>query len=187
MPRVTFPVPKDRTQIALTGRGLIAETFPLGTGQSGTAPGATGANAAAQFGAVGLRAGDVVTGVICHCVTAGSGSTLTKTGLYDSTGTFIKATADFTASLANNTFVTAALVGGAYTIPADGLYYLALLALATVTVPTFLREPLLLNLRRVVERRRPYVRGLRQPDRSERERRARERERGLLARGVLGR
>ena len=135
---------KDRPQIALTGRGFIAETFSLiGANNTSAALGATGANSTLCLTAIGLRAGDPVTGLaMFEGGTPQSGSTLFKYALFDKTGaSMLKVTADVTANQAVNSFVLGAFSGGAYTVPVDDVYLCAVLSICSTTQPLFQRGP----------------------------------------------
>lgn len=130
----------NREQLRNAGLGIIAQTYDLSaSGATGAAVGTTGASSSMCLGAIGLRAGDSVTGAVSYQVGAANTPTLAKMGLFTSSGTFLKATADFSASLAASTYMQFAFSGGAYKVTADGVYYLSLLTLATTTQPTFVR------------------------------------------------
>lgn len=124
MPTTRLLPLKDRTSLALSTRGLIAETFPVGTSTSNST-----ATAGSWFGGiVGLRAGDVVTGLGVIVAGNATTSTLVKLGLWSSAGTLLASTADQSASFnagAANRFQSAAL-SSAYTVTADGGYYLGI-------------------------------------------------------------
>lgn len=148
--RVTTAAPKDRTQLALTARGLIAESYPVhAAANTAAAWGATGVNSSLGGVLVGLRAGDVITSLTAYCAATGSSTTLVKYALYDKTGTFLRATADLSASVAANTILTGALTS-TYTVPADDGYYLVGLAISSVTQPTFYRQASTTGLSAVV-------------------------------------
>lgn len=128
-----------RDELRNAGLGILAESFPFSasTGSTSTT-GSTGVSASMYLEAIGLRNGDVVTGGIAFQVGAASGATLAKLGLFKSDGTFLRATADVKASLAAGVYLQQPFTS-TYTVPADGLYYVALLTLASTTQPTFLR------------------------------------------------
>src|SRR4051812_45126526 len=72
----------DRDDARIAAQGLLAEAFPLASNVSSIA-----AVAGSAYGMlVGLLAGDIVTSVVCNMVSAGSGMTLVRFGLYSRAG-----------------------------------------------------------------------------------------------------
>lgn len=132
----TVPRTVSRADIALIGRGILAESVPWSIAGVGAAVGGTGATSFPTLMAVGLRAGDVVTGAVCFVVTAGASVTSCKMGLYKKDGTFLRATADVHASLAANTPLQQPFTSQ-YVVPADDVYLLAFWSLQSGgTTPT---------------------------------------------------
>src|SRR5438128_12507659 len=93
MPVVQPPL-KDRAQIALTARGLISEVYPFMSAGSGQIPTAGTSTGAIVAGLLGLRAGDLITNLVCFVSVAGTSLTFAKLALYDKTGVFLKATGE---------------------------------------------------------------------------------------------
>lgn len=134
MPSYSNSTPVSRTQILVTGIGLIAESFPSGAIDATWAL-VTGKT---YFMAVGLCAGDVISNVHLVVNGAGSGTTLAKVGLYDKTGTRLAASADLGTAWHSVGRKTHALATP-YTVPADDLYYVAVLHVWTTTAATMPR------------------------------------------------
>lgn len=114
----------DRVAQRLAAGGLKGENFlKLLANASGNL-----LNGRAEFGAVYLKAGDVITGgQFCVAVSI-TGSTLVKMGLYDSTFTRVAVSADASAAINGAAAGTKQIAfTGTYTVPADGTYYVALL------------------------------------------------------------
>lgn len=121
MPRTTSQPTKDRTQLAATAAGIISENFGLAAAGQASAP-----TSQVVWGwLLGLRAGDVVTGLQVRLVVAAAGTapTTARFGLADSTGKIV--------ALSGNVGAAASWVAGpsafafttSYTVPADGGYY----------------------------------------------------------------
>jgi hypothetical protein len=114
----------DRDDARIAAQGLLAEAFPLATNVSSIA-----AVAGSAYGMlVGLLAGDIVTSVVCNMVSAGSGMTLVRFGLYSRAGVRLAQTADVKASYNSggaNKFAHA--LSAPYTVPTTDGYYLAVI------------------------------------------------------------
>ena len=80
----------------------------------------------AKFHLIGLRAGMVVRGGCFFAVNVGTTVTLTKIGLYSTTGKFFRATPDLTSLLVANDIVKGTFAD--VPVPADDLYYLVYLS-----------------------------------------------------------
>lgn len=109
------------------------ETVPALMGNVLAAP----SSAIAQVTPVYLFAGDVITNLVSiHSGTGAAVAGLTRMwmALYDPAGNFIKQTADQAATAwAVTTARKLPLVGGAYTVPTSGVYYLMFYWVCTTT------------------------------------------------------
>lgn len=130
---------KARDQLLLEALGIITEPYPFLAEQGSQVL----SNQQVYATMVGLKAGDVVSGIACSCSVAGSGLTLVKFGLYDLTGAKLAASADNSAAFASTGMISTAL-SAAYTVTADGGYYVACLAIGT-TGPTLQRGAATVN------------------------------------------
>lgn len=113
------PVRIPRTQLALTGRGLIAQ---VGDNSSNTQ---TWTSQKVFGSAVGLQAGDVVSNIVA-CVStsaAGTSATLVRFGLATSGGTMLAISGNVNAASAWPLGYVPVPLSASYTVPADGLYY----------------------------------------------------------------
>lgn len=86
---------------------------------------------AAYFVPVPLFAGDIISSIVVWVNGAGSGLTLVKVGLYNSTGTLLASSADNKANFTSSGVFVATSLSSAYTITADGEYYLSILSVGT--------------------------------------------------------
>lgn len=109
-----------RSQLAVTAQGLVAENFPVIATASTASP-----NTQVVYGGlVGLRGGDIATGILLRIAIAAAGAspTTARFGLADSTGKILvlsgnlNAAANWTAGAAPMPFTAP------YTVPADGGY-----------------------------------------------------------------
>lgn len=117
-----------RSELALTGRGLIAEPVPLLAANTTQIPTAGTTSGTLVASLVGLRAGDVITSISCFLTTTGTSLTFAKLGLLDSTGTFLKATAESsTVFNASSPSLKTVNLTSSYTATADGSYYVCFL------------------------------------------------------------
>jgi hypothetical protein len=125
-----------RRQLELDALGIIVQTMDQKVCDQAIAPTAGNLNAAL----VGLVTGDVVTSIVLHVVSNGSGVTLAKVGLYDQSGTLLASSADvdttFTSGSVPRKQVTN--LSSPYTVTSDGAYYLAFVTVGG-TSPTLLR------------------------------------------------
>jgi hypothetical protein len=124
---------KTRAELQLTGRGIVTESLP----QIGAVSTQLLVTQTVYFALVGVRKGDVLTNVVVDVAVAGSSLTLVKGAVYAADGTQLAVTADSKASFSSTGIKTMAL-SSPYTMPADGIVYLAILAVGT-TPPTLLR------------------------------------------------
>lgn len=124
----------DRLGTMLAACGLVAENFSRAA-CSGTSQPPAGSLVA---WAVGLYAGDVVTGIISEVATLGS-PTLVKTALCAVDGTQLAVSADDHLSYASTGLKPTAFAAP-YTVTATGLYYLALVTVGG-TSPTWVGGP----------------------------------------------
>ncbi|MCR4339978.1 MAG: hypothetical protein NUW01_08840 [Gemmatimonadaceae bacterium] len=117
--------PTPRPQLALTGRGLLTQSWEIVQSTSGRAI----TSQLLQGTLIGLRAGDRVTGLVfCNQAQRGIGTapTLIEVSLYQTDGTQlvtsgnIAAQAEWTAS--SNVWVPAPFTA-VYTVPTDDDYY----------------------------------------------------------------
>jgi hypothetical protein len=123
-------VPKNRIQVLTTGQGIITQNFD----RQGASSGIGLVSGTVFFQAVGLLAGDLVSNLSIVVTGAGATTTLTKLGLYDSTGARLQTTANLTTAWESAGTKTHPL-SAAYTVATDALYYVAVLFVGT-TVPT---------------------------------------------------
>jgi hypothetical protein len=123
----------DREDLVLRGQGYVAYGP---TNMGAISASSAVASGTAEFTAVGLHAGEIVTNVTCVMLTNGATLSLVKVGLYDKTGTRLAISADNSASFTSGApkLITTALTAP-YTVLADDLYYLAIIAVGT-TGPT---------------------------------------------------
>lgn len=129
MPSIRSSIsPTPRTQVALTTRGLIAETFPAQTCSNGSIPAANAASGSLVLGLLGLRAGDVVTNLVTLVGTVGTSLTFAKLGLFTSTGGFLAATGSVSATFnAGSSVYKVVPLTSPYTVTADAGYYVGYL------------------------------------------------------------
>lgn len=112
-------------------QGIIAETTP----RYAVIAGGLMVSGTVYYVQVYLFRGQVLATTHIVVGTAGSGVTFGKVGLYDSTGVLLASTADQTNGwTAVGTHSQAFAV--AYTVPVTGIYYAALLTLASPTAPS---------------------------------------------------
>src|SRR5690348_11513159 len=83
-----------RDATAREGRGVLAESYPLGAAAASSALSASLAHSAL----IGLRAGDIVRNIVALCVTAQAPSIM-QGGLHSKTGTHLGHTASLGASI----------------------------------------------------------------------------------------
>lgn len=123
-----------RSQLALTAQGMIAETFQPHPGLANR----SATDGTIFFVLLGLRAGDVIANVhlVVGAAGTGAGSTLAKVGLYNTSGTRLAVSADLGNAWESTGMKTHAL-SAAYTVTADGGYYVAAIAKNSTTVPSF--------------------------------------------------
>lgn len=115
----------SRDQAKRNGLGYADEVFPRD--DITTALAFTSGDCRAS--SVGLLAGDKVTNVLVSVSAAVQTITTLKVGLYDSSGALLASSANATTNLA--TGISSFALSTAYVIPADGLYYLGVVIVAT--------------------------------------------------------
>jgi hypothetical protein len=133
--RIGFRALSKRDEAKRKGLGIIAETLDknlLAVTSSAITSGSM------QGGAVGLCAGEVITGVALEINGAGSGVTLAKVGLYDRSGNRLAVSADFSGAV--GTVHKEIPFTAPYTVLADDVYYLTFLFVFTTTAPTMLKQ-----------------------------------------------
>jgi hypothetical protein len=127
----------NRDDLSRVGQGYKGESYDRGT-SSGTLPLVSDT---AYFSAVGLKAGDVVTNVICDLEITGvqGGTGAAYVGLYSSTGTQLGLSANATTPFTGTAGNLVVALTTPYTVPTDGLYYLMVYSNFATTQPTLLR------------------------------------------------
>ena len=127
---------QSRAGIMLSGQGLISQNYDrlaaLGSG------GFVAVGGTIYGVAIPLLAGDVVSNLSVMVTTAGSGVTASLLGLYDTAGTRLAVSADQGTAWQSTGLKTVAMTTP-YAVPATGLYYGAIIATASTTVPAFHR------------------------------------------------
>lgn len=126
--------PVDRDLVVRLARGFFAETVD-GRWCIGSASAMTGG--LASYTAIGLYAGEKISSLTVYVALAGTGLTLSKVGLYSSSGAQLAVSADQGASWQTVGAKTIALTAP-YTVKTNGVYYLAALATGT-TIPSLIR------------------------------------------------
>lgn len=126
-PNPTLAPGATTPQAALTGRGLLAETFPVALCDSNIAP----TSQTVYYGLLGLVAGQSVVGVsVCVGVVAvGAVPTAIYVALFSTAGTRLAVSNDLKASAIWTTATgpVPAPFSGAYVVPTSGAYYVAFL------------------------------------------------------------
>jgi hypothetical protein len=120
-----IPQKKTYDRILAEGLGLKGQSHDKVAGGATTTTGSQ----RVYYRAVPLRAGDVVSSATVLVDTAAASATLAKVGLYDAAGARLAISSDFSSSLSGTGFITGTFTA-AYTVPTDGLYYLAFLNVA---------------------------------------------------------
>jgi len=114
-----------RDQAKRNGLGYTGESFD----RDGIASALAFTSGDLRATSVGLLAGDKVTNVLFDCSAAIQTITTLKVGLYDSGGNLLASSANVTSN--QSTGIVSIALSAAYTIAADGLYYLAVVIQAT--------------------------------------------------------
>jgi hypothetical protein len=120
-------------EILRRAQGFRGETFSRVSAVGGTAF-ASGDQRAVL---IAMRKGEKVSSLLRQVTVAGSGVTLAKAGIWDSAGTLLASTADFSAAVAATGVISAPLTSS-WTAPADGAYYVGDVYVGG-TPPTLLR------------------------------------------------
>jgi hypothetical protein len=123
----------SRAEVLSTAQGLVSENFP----RSAMASSQLTISGTAYFMSMGLLAGDVVTKLNILVTTAGASMTLSKVGLYDSSGTLLASSAD-QGTAWQSTGLKQISLSSPYTVTADGGYYAAVVAIGS-TMPILTR------------------------------------------------
>lgn len=121
--------PPTRTDERLVAQGIIREPFPRAAAQ-----GASVGTAGTEFASlVEFRRGDVVAGIALGVTVNATTLTLAKVAIWDSAGTLLASSADDSANYNAGTVprVQKTALSAAYTIPADGAYYVGFLFVGT--------------------------------------------------------
>lgn len=134
MPRYFAPAPPSRESLRMLAEGIKGENFSRQAANAST----IAVDGTVYYALLGFAGGDVVTNIHVSVTTASSGSTLSKVGVYQTDGTRLALSADLGTAWQSAGAKTHALTSP-LTIPTSGGYYLALVAKASTTLPTFLR------------------------------------------------
>jgi hypothetical protein len=129
------PQAPSRRQILESAQGLVTQNFDRQEA-AGTILSEDGR---IYFMLIGVRGGDVLTNVSVVVTTAGAGTSLSKVGLYTTAGVRLALSADQGTGW-NSAGVKTIALGSPYTVTADGGLYVAVVAKAATTLPTFLRS-----------------------------------------------
>jgi hypothetical protein len=117
---------RERDQLLLTARGLIAENGSAFINPSGFAP----TSQIMYVSLIGVRAGDVITNIVLNVQVAAVGTdpTLVKAGLYTTAGTRLAQTANLAADTMFDTVGYKQMpLSSTYTVTTDGGLYVAFL------------------------------------------------------------
>lgn len=124
--------PRDRDLLVQQARGFISETADVRSVLGSVVV----LSGIASYTAVGLYAEDKITNVtIAIAGSAAAGITLSKMGLYSSTGLQLAVTADQGTSWQTPAIKTMPFLSP-YVVPATGVYYVGFLVVFTTTGPT---------------------------------------------------
>lgn len=124
-----------RAQIMARSLGYFSETYQRGsTPTSGLMSDGT-----VYFCGIPLLAGDVVSTMISTCTVAASGATIAKMGLYTLGGTLLASCADQSVAFGSSGNKSAAMTTP-YLVTTDGMYYAAIFAKVSTTMPTIARS-----------------------------------------------
>ncbi len=129
--QITAPYLSLRDQVLREGQAIKGEPYPRIVGDNG---GSRLTGGTVYLVAIGLVSGDIVTNILANIASAGTGTTLSKVGLYDSSGNRLARSADQGSAWNTVGSYTIALTAP-YTVTSTGLYYLAVIATASSTVP----------------------------------------------------
>lgn len=112
---------RERPRLGLTAQGLISEAYPGIVAGAATAP----ATQVVYGVLLGLRAGDVVTGVVIRnsVAAAGTAPTLARFGIATSGGVMLAVSADGGAAASWGLGARQFALSTPYTVTADGGYY----------------------------------------------------------------
>lgn len=127
---VNLPYISQNDQARREVQAIKGETWPRQLGTGGNQPAA----GSLYLSAIGLTKGDVVTNLLCVIDGAGSGTSLSKLALYDSSFNKLAATADQGSSWNSVGSKTIPLTAP-YTVTETDIYYIAVLVNASVTIP----------------------------------------------------
>jgi hypothetical protein len=134
MPEIQSPTPVPRSQLRdYTGETLFNQNYDRQLSRVG----ALAVTQTVYFMALGLRAGDVVTNLSTVITTGGTTVTIGRMGIYTKTGTRLGFTTNQTTAW-ESAGVKTQPMSPVLTIPSDDGYYVALVAVSAVTMPTYL-------------------------------------------------
>lgn len=124
-----------RSRIYLSKRGLISESYSPASLSSDVTFGVSGQVLATL---IPLLAGDTITSLSCLVQNAGSGVSLVKLALYDTSGNLLRATADWhTTIVTTNGGLNTINLTSSYPIVRDDVYYIAALVIYSTTSVKF--------------------------------------------------
>lgn len=125
-----------RYQYKLSAGGLLVENLPSPAASTNS----VAATGSLHLVCQGLMAGDVVTGLVWAMVTAGSGLTLCRAGIYNKANQLIAQSLDMTAVFQGATGKVKTPLSAPLQVPVSDAYYGALILIGT-TAPTLCRVP----------------------------------------------
>lgn len=123
--------PQSPGEILARAEGLLGQNYDRQVIRALVAP----TDGTVYFMLAPFRMGEIVTNLHLHIGVGGGTVTLSKMGLYKTDGTRVALSADQGTGWQSATTKTAALTAP-YTIPADGGYFIAFVAKASVSMPT---------------------------------------------------
>jgi hypothetical protein len=127
---------RSRDDLVRQARGYFAETVD----QRQVAASGVLVSGLATYGAVGLYAEEKISNLSISIIgTLGSGVTLSKMGIYSSTGALLASTADQGTSWQSSIGLKTMPLTTPYVVPVTGVYYLGILCVFTTTGPTVSR------------------------------------------------
>lgn len=136
MPTYRRRAPKSDEQIRAESQGLKGQNYDRQLARAGVVV----VDGTIYFMGVVLRSGQIVTNIHPELLVVGAGVTVAKVGIYTcaaSTATLVASSADLGTAWHSGTGVKTHALSAAYTVPTDGLYYLALICKFSTTAPTF--------------------------------------------------
>lgn len=122
---------QSRGDLKRAGEGMLTENYERASARDSSLM----TDGMAYYAAVGLKAGDVVSGGVLLITTGGTAVSLSKMGLYSSAGARLAISADQGTAWQGTGFKVAAFLTP-YEVETDGLYYAAFVAKAATTLPS---------------------------------------------------